>query len=183
MMDFIIAKVIKYAKEELKDKDRIHGFKHARTTAKFAEIIAKEEFANIKLCIISAWLHDIACKGKRSCIKETIEDNHGIDSAIKSKMFLLSLGLTQSEINEICIAISGHCFPNIQKSITSKILWDSDKLNLFSKEVEKVYLSNWTIKLGNLNQAKKQIKKEKEYYLKYFNTRTAKDIARKALPS
>jgi len=178
-MEAIIEKVIKYAKEELKDNDKVHGFKHAETTAKFAEIISKEERANIKLCIISAWLHDISLKEKRLWRKENVENNHGIESVEKIKNFMISLGLAQSEFDEICDAISCHCFPNIQTTLTSKILWDSDKLNMFSKEMENNYLNNWAIEFGNINKAKEQIKKEREYYLKYFYTKTAKDTAKK----
>lgn len=182
-MDEIIEKVIEYAKEELSDNDSVHGFKHAETTAKFAEIISKRERANIKLCIISAWLHDVSLKEKRGWVKETIENNHGIESAEKSKNFLIFLGPTQSEVHEICDAMSCHCFPNIQTTLTSKILWDSDKLNMFSKEMENDYLKNWTTKFGNINKAKEQMKKEREYYLKYFNTITAKEIASKMVGS
>ena len=89
------------------------------------------------------------------------------------------MGLTSSEVNEICDAMSCHCFPNIQTTLTSKILWDSDKLNIFSKEMKKDYLKYWAIKFGDINKAKEQMKKEKEYYLKYFNTITAKEIASK----
>jgi HD superfamily phosphodiesterase len=178
-MGAIVKKVIKYAKEELKDNDKVHGFKHAETTARFAESISREERANTKLCIISAWLHDISLKEKRGWVKETIENNHGIESFEKSKSFLISLGLTSSEVNEICDAMSCHCFPNIQTTLTSKILWDSDKLNIFSKEMKKDYLKYWAIKFGDINKAKEQMKKEKEYYLKYFNTITAKEIASK----
>ncbi len=178
-MDNIIKKVIEYAKEELKENDKVHGFKHAETTAKFTGIISKKENANAKLCIISAWLHDIVLKERRGWIKETIKNNHGIESAEKTRGFIRSLGLTQPEIDEICDAMSCHCFPNIQTTLTSKILWDSDKLNMFSKEMEKDYLNDWAIKFGNVNKAKEQIKKERGYYLKYFNTITAKEIARK----
>ncbi len=180
-MDTTIKKVIEYAKEELKENDAVHGFKHAETTARYAEVISKEERANVKLCLISAYLHDISLKEKRGYIKETIGNNHGIESAGISKSFLMSLGLTQSEVNEICDAISCHCFPNIQTTPTSKVLWDSDKLNMFSKEMEDDYLKNWAIKFGGFNKAEQQMKKEREYYLKYFNTTTAKEIARKKL--
>ncbi len=182
-MDTIIKNIIEYAKKELKDNDKVHGFKHAETTARFAGIISTEERANVKLCLISAWLHDISLKEKRGWIKETIENNHGIESAGISKSFLISLGLTQSEVNEICDAMSCHCFPNIQTTLTSKILWDSDKLNMFSKEMENDYLTDWAIKFRDMNEAKEQMKKEREYYLKYFNTTTAKEIAMKMLGS
>lgn len=176
-MDIIIEKIIKFAEEQLKNNDSVQGFKHAKTTAKFAKILAEKENANCQLCLISAWLHDI---GGRS-VKETIEKNHGVTSAELSRDFLLSLKLSQSEVNIIWGAMSEHCFPNIQKTIISKILWDSDKLNIFSKEMENDYLNNWAIKLGNINKAKEQIKKEKEYYLKHFNTQTAKEIVSKIL--
>mgnify|MGYP001559047956 CR=1 FL=1 len=144
-------------------------------------IISNGERANSKLCIISAWLHDISLKEERELIKESIEDNHGIESSEMSRDFLVSLNLTLSEINEICDAINCHCFPNIQSTLTSKILWDSDKLNVFSREMEDDYLSNWTIRLGSMEKAKEQLTKERENYMKHFNTITAKNIARKLL--
>jgi len=168
-------KIICFAEDKLKDFDNIHGIKHMATVAKHAEILAEREKANKKLCIIAAYLHDIGRSKK--WVKETIDNNHGIKSAKIAEKFLLSNSLKEFEVKEICQAISSHCFPEIQSTPTSKILWDADKLCHFSREMEKDYFDYWLVKFGDRDKAVKKMQGEREFYIKYFNTKTAKEIA------
>lgn len=171
----VLNKVIGFAEECLKGLDTAHGSKHARVTAKYAKLLAEKEGADTKLCVIAAWLHDI--ERSSEWVKETIKHNHGIKSADKAKRFLYSIGLEKTEIEKICEAISLHCFPGIQESLISKILWDADKLNFFSKEMEKDYLDYWFAKFSNKENARRQLNKERKFYIKHFNTETAVKLA------
>jgi uncharacterized protein len=121
-------------------------------------------------------LHDIE-RSKTWKKNETKTDNHGIDGAKKARRFLLSLNMKRSDVDEICKAISTHCFPYAQKTIIAKILWDADKLSLFSQEMEKEHVKYWESRGLCEEEAKKQIEKERNFYMNTFNTRAAKDIA------
>ncbi len=176
-----IQKSRKFAEECLKGTDPAHGIKHAEITANFAKLISKKENANTELCIITALLHDIGMNKENKWKKETVEDNHGINSAQKIKHFLLSLGLSDEEVNKICEAISQHCFPDIQTNQISKILWDADKLNMFSKEMKSKYVKYWKDKGWSNEKITEQIKKEREFYFKTFYTEIACKFAKENL--
>lgn len=170
-------KLIKFAYEYLKNLDSLHGVFHARVTVSYAIQLAKEERGNIDLCIIASWLHDI--KRSNDPVPESELDNHGIAGALITQDFLeKELKMEKSDSFEICEAISTHCFPLMQKSLTSKILGDADKLNLFSDEYCDKYLTYLTKELGTKIKAIEKITKERKYYFQYFNTNTAKRIAK-----
>jgi len=169
-----LKKVADFAKPYLKKADAIHGLKHIEMVVRYSSIIAEKEGADKRLCLIAAYLHDI--KRSKKWIKETKNNNHGIKSAKIAERFLISNGLKRSEVKEICKAISLHCFPKTQKILISKILWDADKLGLFSKEMEKDHCSYWRIKLGNKDRAIKKLQETRKFYIKYFHTKTAKEI-------
>lgn len=172
-----IQKTEKFAEECLEGLDSAHGIKHAETTVNFAKLIAEKEKANTDLCIIAALLHDIGRDKEGKWKKETIDCNHGVDSANKAEHFLFSLGLSKEDIQKICEAISQHCFPSIQTNQIAKILWDSDKLNMFSKEMKSEYIEYWKEKSWSEEKIAEQIKTEREFYLKTFHTEIARKIA------
>lgn len=176
-----IQKSKKFAEECLKGIGSAHGIKHAETTANFAKLISEKENANTELCIITALLHDMGGNKGGKWKKETIADNHGVDGAKKVEHFLFLLGLSKKEVEEICEAISQHCFPNIQTNQISKILWDSDKLNMFSKDMKSEYVKFWKEKDWSDEKVAEQIKKEREFYLKTFHTEIAQKIAEESL--
>ncbi|MHA2495394.1 MAG: hypothetical protein ACXAEI_07890 [Candidatus Hodarchaeales archaeon] len=65
----------------------------------------------------------------------------------------------------------------MQETTIDKILWDADKLNLFTNVMEKEYLRYWMNSGLTMGEARKQIRKEQEQYLKSFHTKTAVEIA------
>lgn len=178
-----VKETIKFAEKSLEGLDPIHGIKHAKITANFAKIIAEKENANVDSCIIAALLHDIGINKDGKWRKETIKDNHGIESAKKAKRFLSSIKLSKKETNQIYEAISQHCFPNIQTSQIAKILWDADKLNMFFKEMKPEYIRHWKEKGWSEKKIAEQIKKEREFYLKTFHTEIARKTAEENLNS
>ncbi len=173
--DWLLEKVIAFSEQCYANSDNIHGLLHARTTAQYAEMLAKKEVVEENLCVIAAWLHDI---GRNKWYKEhTPTTNHGVDGAKQAEQFLLSIGVNQVRVNQIGNAISKHCFPVMQETTIDKILWDADKLNLFTTVMEKEYLRYWMNKGLTKDQACKQIRIEQEEYLQTFHTKTAMEIA------
>jgi uncharacterized protein len=173
--DWLLEKVIAFSEQCYANSDNIHGLLHARTTAQYAEMLAKEEAVEENLCAVAAWLHDI---GRNKWYKEhTPTTNHGVDGAKQAEQFLLSISVDQARVNQICNAISKHCFPFMQETTIEKILWDADKLNLFTNVMEKEYLRYWMNSGLTMGEARKQIRKEQEQYLKSFHTKTAVEIA------
>ncbi|MBN2094620.1 MAG: HD domain-containing protein [Candidatus Aenigmarchaeota archaeon] len=174
-MNEIVDKVIEFASKHYQKSDGIHGISHAKTTAKFAEVLAKAEGANVENCVMAAWLHDIA--RKKEWVVETPEENHGVWAARLSRPFLESLGLSGADIGEICTALSEHCLPGKQTTLASKILWDSDKLNHFDKEREKEYLKYLAKEQGTPEKARQTEEKIRAGYIKHFQTKTARELS------
>ncbi|MFQ5978676.1 MAG: HD domain-containing protein [Candidatus Heimdallarchaeota archaeon] len=173
--DWLLEKVIAFSEKCFENSDNIHGMLHASTTAKYASNLAQEEGADKQLCVIAAWLHDI---GRTKWYPEhSGSKNHGIDGAKKAEKFLLSIGISQVRVKQVCKAISKHCFAFTQENTIEKILWDADKLNLFTKVMEKEYLKYWMKKRLSKEQAHNMIHREQKQYLKSFHTKTAIDIA------
>lgn len=173
-MEEVIKTVISFAEECLRNTDSIHGIKHARMTAEFAGMLADKERAEKELCIIAGWLHDIG--RTKEWIKETPESNHGT-RAVDIRDFLISVGMIIEQIDQVCDAIASHCFPGMQKTLVAKILWDADKLRVFSKKEEERLVEHWTRKLGCREEAIKFIKKERQHYSNNFCTKTARKLA------
>lgn len=176
------ARLKRFLEKSLEGIDSAHGMKHTKVTAVFAKIIAeREEGAPVKLCVLAALLHDISRPKHGKWRKETRKSNHGIRGALKARPFLICLGLPECEVELICQAISQHCFAGIQTNLVSRVLWDADKLGMFSREMLPEYVKFWKNQGWSEERTARQIRKERIFYLKSFHTKTAKKLAKQFL--
>ena len=110
---------------------------------------------------------------------ETIGNNHGTRSAELAGDFLKTISLSEEKILDVCEAIATHCYPGIQKTTQAKILWDADKLNMFSEAMLPEYQKYW-MKQGLLESALlTRVQSYQSFYRNKFHTDTAKEIAAK----
>ena len=171
-----VEKAKEFVRKYLAYLDTGHGFKHAERTAYFARFIAEKEGCDVELCVLAGWLHDLG--RKKEWKEETVYDNHGIDGAKKAREFLDSLEISEDEVNMICNAISGHCFEGLQMTRLAKVLWDADKLNMFSKAAKRDYFEFWLDEGLSEEEIEGQMENERASYMRSFYTNTAKSIAR-----
>ena len=82
-------KIIAFAKKEItKNQDPFHDWDHAKRVSALATVIAQKEKANILICELAGFLHDIAPKTKGQL--------HGLESAEKTMAFLKKIGADKS---------------------------------------------------------------------------------------
>ncbi len=156
----------KQVKEKFEKEKRgsAHDFMHIQRVMKNAELIGREEKANLKILKYSALLHDY--------VRETaheLKGNHALESSKKARKLLLKEKLTKKEINEICHAIEAHSRRSEVKpeTLEAKVLFDADKLDAagyygFLRWIAQASELNWSIDKAiqfYLKEAEKTIKK------------------------
>jgi len=168
--------------DRLKELPDVSGVKHMNITLNYSKLITEQEGASIVLSSLCSILHDIGMQTETNFSIETIDDNHGIEGARIAKNYLEKQNVPAKDICIICTAIERHCFPEIQESIYDRILWDADKLNLFSEDMYNIYLDYFKKqKKITKMEAKTWIKNAQMFYSETFYTNTAKTIASEVL--
>ncbi len=170
-----------YAKGFLEQLDPAFGMIHMETTLRLATRVAEVEAANEEWAAIAAIVHDISLAFTFDLEHETVAVNHGTRSAATAKGFLAQQGLGDPALAEIGTAVATHCFPFIQRTVTAKILWDADKLNLFTHEMREVYEGYWFKQGFSTNEIAQKIKAYQSFYLTTFQTATGRSLAKQVL--
>ena len=112
-------KIIAFARVKSYLQDFDHTMDHIELTAEIARCLAYKEGADIEVCVVAAYLHDIA----KNSSKE-----HARTGAEEAKEFLKEIGAPESFINEVRYAISQHDNDLPKNTREAEILWDADKL-------------------------------------------------------
>lgn len=99
-----------------------HDFFHMQRVARLAITIAEHEEANVFICHVAGWVHDIGDKKLFSNGNKALED---------LRSFLQSLDVTNSEIDSIFTAIHDVSFSkgNVPSTMEGKIVQDADRLD------------------------------------------------------
>ncbi len=125
-------------KEMLKDRVAIEmkktfgkDFKrigHAAEVARYAEIIGKEEGADMGVVLICAYLHDIGiveAEKKYNSSAAVYQEQEGPPIA---RSILEKLGAEESLIEEVCDIIAHHHHPREEETLNFKCLYDADNI-------------------------------------------------------
>lgn len=166
-----IEKVINFAETRCEINDFNHNMDHIKLTAKLSRYLAAKEGANIHVCLVAAYLHDI---GKNS------SNNHGATGARMARNFLKSIGVPNSFIARVCYCISQHNNGSPKRIKEARVLWDADKLQLigplgFSRILRHALLF---FKEKDIYKAIKRAKRYEKFYYERFYTKTGRQIAR-----
>lgn len=108
---------------------------HITGVVKYSKMLCEKFGADEKVCLTSAWLHDIAkMKGQR-------EDHH-LHGAVEAERILKELGFKKEFIEKVKHCITTHSsdkkYP--PKTIEAKILSTADEFSHFDSLVEYIYL-------------------------------------------
>lgn len=115
--------------ELYKDNSCDHNINHILRVVKNAEIIGKEEKADLSILIPAAMLHDIALK--KGTMSET-SSKHALLGAELAEEILRDCGFKGEEIKKICSTIKQHSIhspTNEPRTIEGDCLFDADKLD------------------------------------------------------
>lgn len=166
-------KIIAFSKKESLRGIPLHRWQHIEDTVKIAKFLARKEGGDMQNCIAAAYLHDIS-KRKEPKI------NHGTDGARRAEAFLKKIGVDEKTVEEVSRAIYEHnkTVNERARPLTSKILYDADKLQAAGCGFVTRCLA-YRLKMGqDLEEAMKTLPKEYEFYMARLKTRTAKRISR-----
>jgi len=171
-----LEKIIDFAKENIEKNDCWHNLFHTSETVRISQYLAKEEKADVKKCVIAAWLHDIA---KRKHNKKT---NHGDEGAKISRIFLREIGIKKSDIQDICYVISKHNKGGYKSTKEAKVVYDADKLQ--STGIYGLLRDyGFMISAGtNQEDSYKVYLRESKFYSERLYTKTAKNIIKAQIP-
>jgi len=138
----IIEKVEKFLWENLQKslnyKDNTHRsvayrFEHSWRVANIGRFIAKEEGFDEERLVVACLLHDIGYS--LEMINEDDYKNHGRNGAKIARPFLLELGYSKEEVEEMCYGIAIHVDNNadftFQKTPFALSILDADNIDRF----------------------------------------------------
>ena len=166
-------KIEEFVKEKLKDADYNHSLDHMRRTVDIAKFLALKENADLDVCVVAAWLHDIA-----QPIQEKL---HGGIGAEMAEPFLREIGFGNEFIEKVKHCIFCHHTTIIikAKSIEAKIIYDADKLQVIGPFGFCRTFSDFLVfKKNKLNEALHKTEEiQKTRYDNYLQTKTAKKLA------
>lgn len=120
----ILDRIKDYSKVILKDDNSGHDYYHAERVSKIAKRIAEKENANIFLCEVAAFLHDVidykVVSDEAKAQKELID-------------FLRSISIKESDLEHILYIINNISFNSNQqgklKTLEAMIVQDADRLD------------------------------------------------------
>jgi uncharacterized protein len=170
-----LSDIREFVRKRAEGLDYNHDFGHVERTVRLAKILAKKEGADMDVCVVAAWLHDVG--------KAKNEEVHGDIGSRMAKPFLERLGFESEFIEKVCHAIECHDSASVQnaRTIEAKVVFDADKLQAIGPFGFAREFSHYTVFKGkNPREAFEIVKKaEKKRFKKRLQTDTAKELARK----
>ncbi|MFX0108097.1 MAG: HD domain-containing protein [Candidatus Hodarchaeota archaeon] len=116
-----------WLKIQEKTKSALYNYRydHVKQVVAISKRMAEELNANMEVVTLAAWLHDAAKPGMGGVQK------HGKASARTARKELLSRGINEETVEQVCDTIEKHIGLTLEKSVQpleAKILWDADKI-------------------------------------------------------
>lgn len=169
----VMKKIVKFAEQKMKDRDYNHDMGHVLRTVKLIRYIAKREKADMDVCIVSAYLHDI---GQSIRFKD-----HHITGTKMAKQFLKKLKLDKEFIDNVAYCIYHHSTKTINEAKTkeAKALYDADMLQTIGPFGYTRILTSETVfgKVG-LKEALEATKDTEKKVKTHLQTSTGKKLAK-----
>jgi len=161
--------IVEFATQRSRDADFGHTMKHIDLTVALARQLAAREGADEEMCVVAAYLHDIAKNNSQS---------HGTDGAEEARVFLERLGTPGHLIDQVCYAISQHDNDQPKLTLEAKILWDADKLQSVGPlGFARIFANRLIYVKKDVYYAIEQAKVWEEFFLQRFYTDTGRSAA------
>lgn len=115
------------AEKRLESRDPGHDFQHIMRVYRNAEMIGKEEGADLEILLAAALLHDLVVYPKGSSKRSKSSD----DSADLAEKILKKLGWPKDRIDRVSYCIRTHSYSKriVPSSLEGKVLQDADRLD------------------------------------------------------
>lgn len=114
--------------------------RHVREVEKWAmRIIPKVEMARINIVQASVWLHDIGQ------LFGDQEEDHAVKSEREARIFLTSININESDLNQICFSVRAHrCKDVLPATLEAKVLAAADSASHLTDINYIVHLSDYS---------------------------------------
>ena len=115
------------AEKRLEGRDPAHDFQHIMRVYRNAELIGKEEGADMQVLLASALLHDLVVYPKGSSKRSKSSD----DSADLAEKILAKKGWQKDMIDKVSYCIRTHSYSKriVPSTLEGKVLQDADRLD------------------------------------------------------
>lgn len=115
------------AEKSLEGRDPAHDFQHIMRVYRNAELIGKEEGADMQVLLASALLHDLVVYPKGSSKRSKSSD----DSADLAEKILAKRGWPKDSIDKVSYCIRTHSYSKriVPSTLEGKVLQDADRLD------------------------------------------------------
>ncbi len=168
-----LKQIVNFAKKNCDLSNYDHKFDHIDLTVKLSKYLAMKEKANLEVCTVAGYLHDIAADKSRT--------KHGAVGARIAEKFLLKIGVPDFFVKQVCYAIAQHNNGSHKKTKEAEVLWDADKLQLigplgFARILRFCFLS---LNYEDIYPAIDKSEKYENFFYKRFYTSTGRKIAKK----
>ena len=167
----LLKEIEKFARGKHKKSDYNHDIRHIIRTVKLAKRIAKKEKADLGVCVVAAWLHDV---GQSIQIK----DHHKYSMKL-AEPFLKKLGFDKKFTDKVLHCIYCHSTKNVDKAktIEAKVVYDSDMLQVMGAfGFVRILTHESVFNKLNLDNSIKKSRELAKRTNKKLQTRTAKAL-------
>ena len=169
-------KIENFARQKHKKSDYNHDISHIIRTVTLAKYIAKKEKADVDICVVAAWLHDIG--------QSIAFEKHNETGAKMARKFLLSIGMNKEFTDNVVHCIICHSTKRVKEAQTkeAKVLYDADMLQCLGAFGYTRLLSQATVFMKfDLNKAIKWVKSIEKKCRLHSQTKTGKKFAKEFL--
>ena len=162
-------RVVSFARMKHEAQDFDHTMDHIQLTVRIAEYLAEKEGADPEVCIVAAYLHDIAKNNSAQ---------HARTGAEMAGEFLGELGAPATFIEQVSYAISQHDNDLPKQTREAAILWDADKLQSIGP-LGFARVFGYRMVFGNrhIYSAVEMARNYTDFFYKRFYTKTGREIA------
>lgn len=180
--DYQLREVERYAAEKHRASDFNHSMDHIETTVSLSRWLAAREHADEEVCVVSAYLHDIAksdsaIKGDFATLQKE-SDGHGAAGAEQASAFLRTLGAPDPFVEQVRYAISQHDNDLPKETKEAAVLWDADKLQLVGPlGFARIFGYSMLYVKDDITDAIEQTRYWQEFFLSRFCTETGRRAA------
>jgi len=160
--DFVHDYLVETGKKELENCwGPRYRWEHTLRVAQWASRLAKEEKANVGVCVVAALFHDVSYF--------VSEDNskHGIKSAEIARDFLLKNNYSKDFVEKVAYAVESHVSEPNPRTLEAKTLQDADSLDRFG--CFRILLMGKTAELSNLENLRQKLNSSLTYLGKLEN--------------
>lgn len=172
-MDFV-EEIRKFVEEECRKPTSCYGYEpyefHFLPTVEYAKQLAERLNADIEICVLSAWLHDIG-----SIIKG--RENHHITGAEIAGKKLKELGYNKEKIERVkhCILVHRGSQKANPGTVEAQILIDADSMSNFDN-LPGIFKAAFIYENQNQGMAKRTTREKLVNKFNQLNLKESKEI-------